>query len=78
MDKKIVFIHLDAIPDGVYFDELTDKQVYHLTKSYPDLSLVYDTIEDFLDDFNCESGPGDMFWWGRLIDASLFEESQAT
>jgi hypothetical protein len=72
MNKKLVFIHLDAIPEDKIFRDLTDEQVYNITKSHPDLSLVYDNIEDFLDAFNCESGPGDLFWWGRLIDTSLF------
>ena len=73
IDKKLVFIHLDALPEDGYFGDLTDEQVYNIIKSHPDLCLVYDTIEDFLDAFNCESGPNDLSWWGRLIDASLFE-----
>lgn len=71
--KKIVFIHVNLIPEDTFFEDLTDKQVYYLQKTNKNGIIVYDTIDDFLSAFNNEAAPSDDSWYGRIIDFSLYE-----
>ncbi len=74
MAKRIVFIHAEAIPDGMYYEDLTDIQIYYLAKTEPRCSWVYDTWEDYLNDYNSEMAPSESCCFGRVIDFSLYEQ----
>ena len=70
----MVFIHMDAVPDEVDFEKLTDKQVYYLAKTSDSLDvMIFSSMEQYMESFNRELAPTDNVWWGRIIDFSEFE-----
>ena len=69
----MVFVHMDIIPEELDFEDLTDKQVYCLAITHEESSMVFKTMEDFIHAFNCESGPIDSTWWGRVINFDDFK-----
>jgi len=71
--KKYVFVSCQVIPQNMYFEDLTDKQVYYLSKSYPDMVRVYNSIDDILYDFNSQELPSDNDYYVRAMDFSEFE-----
>lgn len=74
MAKKIVFIHSEAIPAELYYEDLTDVEMYNLAKTNPHMSWVYDTWDDYLKDYNSEMAPSQSNCFGRVIDFSLYEQ----
>ena len=74
MNKKMVFIYMDSVPEDVDFEKLTDKQVYYLAKtSNPIDVMIFSSLEEYMHAFNRECTPNDATWWGRIIDFSEFE-----
>ena len=60
-EKKLYFINVDDLDDGRHHTELTDEE--YIEKA----ECVYDTIEEFVADFNCEMSPSEIQYFCRYI-----------
>lgn len=59
--KKLYFINVDVLDDGRHHTELTDEE--YIAKA----EFVYDTIEEFVADFNSEMSPSEIQYFCRYI-----------
>lgn len=59
--KKLYFINVDDLDDGRHHTELTDEE--YMAKA----EFVYDTIEEFVADFNSEMSPSENQYFCRYI-----------
>ena len=59
--KKLYFINVDDLDDGRHHTELTDEE--YIEKA----EFVYDTIEEFVADFNSEMSPSEIQYFCRYI-----------
>lgn len=59
--KKLYFINIDVLDDGRHHTELTDEEFVEKAE------FVYDTIEEFVADFNSEVSPSEIQYFCRYI-----------
>lgn len=59
-DKKLYFMSVDKLNDEETYMELTDEEFKKRAE------FRYDSIEDFIDDFNREVCPSDIEYFCRL------------
>ena len=59
--KKLHFINVHVLDDGRHHTELTDEEFIEKAE------FVYDTIEEFVADFNSEMSPSEIQYFCRYI-----------
>lgn len=59
-DKKLCFMSVNKLNDGENYMELTDEEFKKRAE------FRYDSIEDFIEDFNNEYAPSDIEYFCRL------------
>ena len=59
--KKLYFLNVDVLDDGRHHTELTDEEFIEKAE------FVYDTIEEFVADFNSEMSPSEIQYYCRYI-----------
>lgn len=68
--KKIVFMHVDAIPKEKHFNEITDDELIKLMMEDEDGTdfWLFDSFEELIAEFNVENAPSQTCWFGRIIE----------
>lgn len=59
--KKLYFLNVNVLDDGRHHTELTDEEFIEKAE------FVYDTIEEFVADFNSEMSPSENQYYCRYI-----------
>ena len=61
MEKKLYFINADSIDCTETHASLSNEEFKKKA------NIVYDSIESFIDDFNCEMCPSDNIYYCRMF-----------
>ena len=61
MEKKLYFLNVNNLNDEETYAMLSNEEFAKRAE------IVYDSIESFIDDFNCEKGPSDNIYYCRMF-----------
>ena len=61
MAKKLYFLNVNSLYDGETYASLSNEEFKKKA------NIVYDSIESFIDDFNCEMCPSDNIYYCRMF-----------
>ena len=61
MEKKLYFLNVNRLNDEETYAILSNEEFAKRAE------IVYDSIESFIDDFNCEMCPSDNIYYCRMF-----------